>query len=372
MTADARLPRRRACRARPRRPCARLLRPRGAPECSRRPRRTGRGVRPRGTARRRSKRCACGASIVTCAAVPVDQVFPGRGRGRRRSDEDQARSSGAMPPCPVALVRAIPDMVRPVVCPAGRRQPALAFAEFAWPGAGLGVPRRRLSPAPRFLRVSDRDHESHPSHAPTQGNPHRHRLLRGARYALRRGLDVASGARGLRVHGGPRPARREERREHSAVGDDARREERAPRRLPRCPRARGDDRRAMRRVSPLDRRQEILQHHPARPRRDDDRHHPRHARRRGGHFLRRKHPQGKRHSAVLSLRRPRQPFARDLQALARSGVRRRVRRAKGDERVPRVDRPRLHDVDPRRPTRPTPTCWARRTRRRISSASTAA
>ena len=73
----------------------------------------------------------------------------------------------------------------------------------------------------------------------------------------------------------------------------------------------------VRRVPPLDGRAQVLQHDAARPRGDDDRDRPRDARGRRERLLRRQHPQGERHPALLPVRRPRQPGAHDLQAVAR-------------------------------------------------------
>ena len=67
-----------------------------------------------------------------------------------------------------------------------------------------------------------------------------------------------------------------------------------------------------------------------------------------------------------------QPGAQDLQAVARSEVRRRVRRPQGDERVPGEASACPTRWAPRRRTAPTPTCSARRTRPRTSSTSTRA
>ena len=61
------------------------------------------------------------------------------------------------------------------------------------------------------------------------------------------------------------------------------------------------------------------------------------------------------------------PSLQDLQAVARPAVHRRAGRPRGDVGVPEQGGLRLQDVARRRPTRPTPTCWARRTRPRISS-----
>ena len=144
------------------------------------------------------------------------------------------------------------------------------------------------------------------------------------------------------------------------------------RRLPRGARARRARRAAVRRVPPPDRRQALLQHDAARPRRH------RHAARAGDgagrrrHLRRRLHAQGQRHPALLPLRAARQPEAAHLQAVARRGVRRRARRPQGDERVARRARPPARQLrgegvlDGREPAR------RRRTRRRISSSSTRA
>ena len=67
-----------------------------------------------------------------------------------------------------------------------------------------------------------------------------------------------------------------------------------------------------------------------------------------------------------------QPESQDLQAVARPGVRRCVRRPQGDERVPRRASACRTRCRPRRRTAPTRTCSAPRTRPRISSTSTRA
>ena len=131
----------------------------------------------------------------------------------------------------------------------------------------------------------------------------------------------------------------------------------------------GPDRAAVRRVPHPDRRQAVLQHDAARAR--GHRHEARagdgRARRR--HLGRRLDLQGKRHRALLSLRAARQREPAHLQAVARQRLRRRARRPQGDERVAARARPPARQRRSRRRTRPTPTCSARRTRRRISSCS---
>ena len=81
------------------------------------------------------------------------------------------------------------------------------------------------------------------------------------------------------------------------------------------------------------RRQDLLQHHAARP--GGHRHPPRagHAGRRRRHLGRRLDLQGQRHRALLPLRPARQPQPAHLQAVARRGLRRRARRPGRDERV---------------------------------------
>ena len=115
------------------------------------------------------------------------------------------------------------------------------------------------------------------------------------------------------------------------------RQGRAPHRLPRRPGARGADRHPVRRVPPRRGRAQVLQHHAARPRGDHHRHRARHERGRRRHLQRRQHPQGERHPALLPLRRADQPGAHHLQAVARPGVRDRLRRPHRDERVPGGD-----------------------------------
>ena len=86
------------------------------------------------------------------------------------------------------------------------------------------------------------------------------------------------------------------------------------------------------------RRQDLLQHHAARPRRHRHAAGAGDARRRRRHLGRRQHVQGQRHRALLPLRPARQPEPADLQAVARQRLRHRARRPHRDERVP--DRPR--------------------------------
>ena len=120
-----------------------------------------------------------------------------------------------------------------------------------------------------------------------------------------------------------------------------RRRDRPRRRLPHAARRGGPGRDGLRRLPHPLRRPRLLQHHPARPRRD--RHHagPRHARGRRGHLGRRVDLQGQRHRAVLPLRAARQPRPAHLQAVAGRRLRHRARRPRGDEPVAHRARPAL-------------------------------
>ena len=180
-------------------------------------------------------------------------------------------------------------------------------------------------------------HEPHSSQGAAGRQQDRDRLLGRARHALRGGLAGPPGSERLRLHGRPGAARRGDPVGHPAGGAATRRQGRAPDRLPRRPGARGVDRHPVRRVPPRRRRAQVLQHHAARPRGDHHRHRPRDERGRRRHLQRREHAQGERHPALLPLRRADQPGAHHLQAVARSGVRDRVRRTDRDERVPGRD-----------------------------------
>ena len=186
-------------------------------------------------------------------------------------------------------------------------------------------------------------HESHSPQGAADRQQDRDRLLRGARHALRGRLAVPQGTRGLRLYGGPGPARRGDAVGYPAGGPAARRQGGPPRRLPRRPRPRGADRHPVRRVPPRRGRTQVLQHDAARTRGHHHGDRPGDEARRRGRLLRRQHAQGERHSALLSLRRADQPGAHHLQALARFRVRRRVRWAHGDERVPRRHQAALPD-----------------------------
>ncbi len=113
----------------------------------------------------------------------------------------------------------------------------------------------------------------------------------------------------------------------------------AHRRLPPRAGARGADGAAVRGVPHHDRRAHVLQHDAARAGGHGHAARAGDARRRRRHLGRRQHVQGQRHRALLPLRAARQPGAAHLQAVARPAVRRRARRAGGDERVPRRPRP---------------------------------
>ena len=199
----------------------------------------------------------------------------------------------------------------------------------------------------------------------------RDRLLRRARHALRGRLAGAQGPRRLRLHRRPGAARRGDAVGHPARRPAARREGGAPGRLPRRARARGVHRDPVRRLPPR-RRRAASTSTPRRSAAPSPTTAIVRAMKADGveRLQRRQHAQGQRHPALLSLRRPDQPGADDLQAVARSGVRRRVRRPHGDERVPERHQACRTGWASRRRTAPTPTAWAPRTRRRTSSSST--
>ena len=123
----------------------------------------------------------------------------------------------------------------------------------------------------------------------------------------------------------------------------------------------------------VSRRQEVLQHHAARPRRDHDRHRARHARGRRARLRRRQHAQGQRHPALLPLRHPRQPAA--ARSTSPGSTRRSSTRFGGRKEMSEylvARRPAVPRWARRRPTAPTRTCSAPRTRPRTSSTSTRA
>ena len=130
------------------------------------------------------------------------------------------------------------------------------------------------------------------------------------------------------------------------AGQGVRRRGGAPRRLPARAGARGPDGAPVRRVPHHHRRQDVLQHHPARPSGHGHAARAGDARRRRRHLGRRQHLQGQRHRALLPLRPARQPEPAHLQAVARRRVRRRARRPRRDERVPAW----LHGLPYRDPT----------------------
>ena len=141
------------------------------------------------------------------------------------------------------------------------------------------------------------------------------------------------GADPLRLHRRPRPVRRARHRRGARPGAALRRRGRGARRLPRGARAAGARRAPVRRLPHPDRRPPLLQHDAARPRGHRDAARARDAGARRRDLGRRLDLQGERHRALLPLRPAREPDAADLQAVARHGVRRRARRAQGDERV---------------------------------------
>ena len=183
----------------------------------------------------------------------------------------------------------------------------------------------------------------------------------------------AEGRDPLRLHRQPRPARRARLRRHPAQGAAVRRREGAPDRLPR----RSSSPKASPRCSaaPSTSPPPACTYFNTTPlgravtgtmlvRRDEGR--------RRQHLGRRQHLQGQRHRALLPLRPARQPGAAIYKPWLDQRVHRRARRPRGDVGVHDAGRLRLQDDAPRRPTRPTPTCSAPRTRPRTSSASTRA
>ena len=149
-------------------------------------------------------------------------------------------------------------------------------------------------------------------------------------------------------------------------------EEAVARRLQGGPRVRRARRAPVRRVPHPDRGPALLQHDAARPRGDGDAARAGDARVRRRHLGRRLDVQGQRHRALLPLRAAREREPAHLQAVARRRVRLGARRPHRDERVARGARAAARHAPSRRRTRPTRTCSARRTRRRISSCSTRA
>ena len=152
-------------------------------------------------------------------------------------------------------------------------------------------------------------------------------------------------------------------------GSRIRRRESAPHRLPRAARPRRPRRSAERRISHHHRRRGLLQHHAHRPRRYRNHARQRHERRRRQHLGRRQHLQGQRYRALLSLRPARQSRSQDLQALARRRIHRRARRPRRDVGLHAANPASRTRCPRRKPTRPTPTSWARRTKPRTSNTS---
>ena len=145
----------------------------------------------------------------------------------------------------------------------------------------------------------------------------------------------------MHLHRRPRPVRRARHRGRAEPRLRLRRRDRARRRLPASAGRGGAGRPGLRRVPRPLGRSRLLQHHPARPRRDGHHARPRDARRRRRHLGRRVDVQGQRHRAVLPLRPAHQPRSPHLQALARRRLRRRARWPPRDERVADRARPAL-------------------------------
>jgi hypothetical protein len=125
----------------------------------------------------------------------------------------------------------------------------------------------------------------------------------------------------------------------------------------------------VRRLPPVGRREEVLQHHAARPRGHRHRHRARHARGRRPRLRRRQHPQGQRHPAVLPLRHPRRPASSRSTSPGSTAF---VDELGGRKEMSEYLEPSGSPTRwaSRRPTAPTPTCSAPPTRPRTSSTST--
>ncbi len=145
----------------------------------------------------------------------------------------------------------------------------------------------------------------------------------------------------MHLHRRHRAVRRGRHRRRPRPRPPVRRRDRPGGRLPSSARGGGPGRAGVRRLPHPLRRPRVLQHHPARPRRDRDDAGPRDARGRRRHLGRRLDLQGQRHRAVLPLRPARQPPAADLQAVARRRLRPRARRPHRDEPVAHRARPAL-------------------------------
>ena len=179
------------------------------------------------------------------------------------------------------------------------------------------------------------------AHLPARRRTRRHRLLRRSRHLGRRGVDAREGRGALHLHRRHRAVRRARHRLRARPRRGLRRGTRPPRRLPRGARRGGPRGPDQRRVPHPLRRAQLLQHHPAGPRRHRHAAGARDARGRRPDLGRRLHLQGQRHRAVLPLRPARQPLAAHLQAVAGRRVRRRARRAQGDVGVAAGARPAL-------------------------------
>ena len=127
-------------------------------------------------------------------------------------------------------------------------------------------------------------------------------VLGWARHDRGRGLDPREGRGAVRPDGRPRPVRRDRRGRRPRTREGGRRRGGDPRRLPPAPRPRGARRAPLRGLPRLVRREDVLQHDPARARGDGDDARARDARARGRRLGRRLHVQGQRHRALLSLR----------------------------------------------------------------------
>ena len=217
--------------------------------------------------------------------------------------------------------------------------PDLHVAHRRRPGVLLDAPAD-TAPSPKIGGVpwyGLAANEPHSSHAAAEGQQDRDRLLRRSRHALRRRLAGAQGHGGLRLHRRPGAARRGEPGGHPAgrARSTARRRRgwsTAARRW--C--ARASSRSSAARSTSASAGKKYFNTTPlgravtttaiVRAMREDDVHVFGDGSTHKGNDIQRFYRYG-----ILD-----QPGADDLQAVARPGVRRRVRRPHGDERVPRT------------------------------------
>ena len=202
-------------------------------------------------------------------------------------------------------------------------------------------PRAKIPPfhTSRSLNHEPSDHPAKPA----RRRKSRHRLFRRPRHLRRPLVDETKRRTPLRLHRQPRPAGRKRLRRHPGKSAPLRCGAGASRRLPHAAGARRHPCHPVRRLSRLNRRPDLLQHHPAWPRRH--RHHAGRgdAGRRREHLGRRQHLQGQRHRALLPLRPHDQPASENLQTLAGPALYRRTGRPRGNVTISERQRLRLQN-----------------------------